>query len=249
MAVIMGLLYLDLNTKLQLIFGCTLFSGKCEWLDKDCEDSLNQESVTHHDILQADFLDTYRNNTYKTNMGLHYITNHCVHENKTSYLLLIDGDYALSIYNLEAYIRHIRKPEGLYCGHTWWNSKPYRTPFSKHYLPLSEYPYDQFPPYVSGGTILLSIDVVQKFYVTSQYTKHFAFDDIFYGILAKKLGITPTDTGGLLPSLFNVPKPRDHRNMKTIGSHRTGNLYDVEHIYREYGQKQYLYQKDFVNYR
>ena len=178
-------------------------------------------------------------------MGLKYVTDQCLTNNKTSYLLVIDGDYALNVYNLEAYIRYINKPTGLYCGQTWWNSQPYRIPFHKHYLTISDYPYSAFPPYVTGGAMLLSADVVEKFYITSQYTKYFPFDDVFYGMLAKKLGIVPTDMGDLLPSYHNVPQPTDSKNVMTVGSHRFGDLYDVEHIYLQYGQEQYMSSNDF----
>jgi len=59
------------------------------------------------------------------------------------------------------------------------------------YVSLSEYPYHKWPPYVTGGAYALSHAVLNKFYYGSFYTKIFRFDDIYLGLLAKKLNIEP----------------------------------------------------------
>jgi len=59
------------------------------------------------------------------------------------------------------------------------------------YVPLSEYPFDYWPPYVTGGAYILSYTTLIKFYYGSFYTKRFRFDDIYLGLLAKKLNIKP----------------------------------------------------------
>lgn len=218
-------------------------SGQCSGADQsDCKKNLDHESGTFGDILQADFIDSYKHNTYKTMTSLKYAAERC--RSMTSYILLIDGDYSLNIHNLVAYIKYINKPEGLYGGKTWWDSQPFRLPLHKHYVSLSEYLFSQYPPFVTAGAILLSVDVAEKFYVASQFTKYYQFDDVFFGIVAKKVGVVPTDMGHLLPSYFNVPKMTDSRNKKLIGSHRFGKLNEVEHIYKEYGQQQHLKQED-----
>ena len=210
--------------------------------ESSCQESLNLESTEYQDIIQADFIDTYTNNTYKTMTSLRYSTEYC--RETTSYVLLIDDDYALNIYNLEAYIRFIDKPTGLYGGKTWWDSQPFRLPLHKHYVSLNDYPFSQYPPFVTAGAILLSIDVAEKLYVGSKFTKYYPFDDVFFGIVAKKMGLTPTDMGDLIPSYFSVPKITDDRNKALIGSHRFGKLSEVDYIHKEHGNQQYLEQKD-----
>lgn len=48
-----------------------------------------------------------------------------------------------------------------------------------------------WPPYVTAGAFVLSKEALIKFYYGSFYTKKFRFDDIYLGLLAKKLNIKP----------------------------------------------------------
>lgn len=48
-----------------------------------------------------------------------------------------------------------------------------------------------WPPYVTAGAYVLSREALIKFYFGSFYTKLFRFDDIYLGLLAKKLNIEP----------------------------------------------------------
>ncbi|KAK9307558.1 hypothetical protein QLX08_002171 [Tetragonisca angustula] len=70
-------------------------------------------------------------------------------------------------------------------------SSPHRHKSSKWYISLSEYPYHLWPPYITAGAYILSKEALLDMYYTSLYTKHFKFDDIFLGIVAKKADIEP----------------------------------------------------------
>ncbi|XP_076247310.1 beta-1,3-galactosyltransferase brn [Calliopsis andreniformis] len=70
-------------------------------------------------------------------------------------------------------------------------SSPHRHKSSKWYVSLSEYPYHLWPPYVTAGAYILSKEGLLDMYYTSFYTKHFKFDDIFLGLVAKKADIEP----------------------------------------------------------
>ncbi|XP_017795440.1 PREDICTED: beta-1,3-galactosyltransferase brn [Habropoda laboriosa] len=70
-------------------------------------------------------------------------------------------------------------------------SSPHRHKSSKWYVPLSEYPYHLWPPYISAGAYILSKEAFLDMYYTSFYTKHFRLDDIFLGLVAKKAHIEP----------------------------------------------------------
>lgn len=48
-----------------------------------------------------------------------------------------------------------------------------------------------WPPYVTAGAYALSRAALIKFYFGSLYTKIFRFDDIYLGLVAKKLNIEP----------------------------------------------------------
>lgn len=70
-------------------------------------------------------------------------------------------------------------------------SSPHRHRSSKWYISLKEYPYSLWPPYITAGAYILSKEALLDMYYTSLYTKHFKFDDIFLGLVAKKAEIEP----------------------------------------------------------
>uniref|UniRef100_A0A6V7L7I4 Hexosyltransferase n=1 Tax=Bracon brevicornis TaxID=1563983 RepID=A0A6V7L7I4_9HYME len=78
----------------------------------------------------------------------------------------------------------------LFAGYVFVSS-PHRHKTSKWYVPLSEYPFHLWPPYVTAGAYVLSKVALVDMYLTSLYTKHFRFDDIYLGIVAKKADIEP----------------------------------------------------------
>lgn len=70
-------------------------------------------------------------------------------------------------------------------------SSPHRHKSSKWYVSLGEYPYHLWPPYITAGAYIMSKETLLDMYYTSLYTKHFKFDDIFLGLVAKKADIEP----------------------------------------------------------
>ncbi|CAK9801414.1 Beta-1,3-galactosyltransferase brn [Anthophora quadrimaculata] len=68
-------------------------------------------------------------------------------------------------------------------------SSPHRHKSSKWYTSLKEYPYHLWPPYITSGAYILSKEAFLDMYYTSLYTKHFKFDDIFLGLVARKANI------------------------------------------------------------
>ncbi|XP_011170790.2 beta-1,3-galactosyltransferase brn [Solenopsis invicta] len=79
----------------------------------------------------------------------------------------------------------------LFAGFVFMRAAPHRHKFSKWYVTLKEYPYNLWPPYVTAGAYILSKEALLDLYYTSFYTKHFRFDDIFLGLVAKKADIVP----------------------------------------------------------
>lgn len=77
-----------------------------------------------------------------------------------------------------------------YAGYVFF-SAPHRHYTSKWYVTLAEYPYHLWPPYVTAGAYIVSQEALLDMYYTSFYTKHFKFDDVYVGLLAKKANIEP----------------------------------------------------------
>ncbi|OWF49094.1 Beta-1,3-galactosyltransferase brn [Mizuhopecten yessoensis] len=151
---------------------------------------VDEEVRQYNDIVQENFLDAYMNNTLKTVMSYNWAMKNCW---EADMLLFLDDDYHVQPHALIKYIRGIEKMNktGVYLGSTAIAAKPERNENSKWKTSFHEYPYDHFPPYIGGGAYLLSKDVARKFKVAFPYVKYLGIDDVYLGIVAKKLAITP----------------------------------------------------------
>lgn len=256
---------------------------------------LKLEATIHKDIVQADFIDSYYNNTVKTMMSFKWLVKYCPN---SKFYMFVDDDMYVSVKNVATFIRNptnypfyliesrrvysahkreikqsdlmdykiannfsyenaifnlesnkipenitiyksinnntqknnvYEKQDGrinehlrtgnrelfkvnssvlnrtkrqlfnfelpddirLFAGFVFMRSAPHRHKFSKWYVTLEEYPYHLWPPYVTAGAYILSREALLDLYYTSFYTKHFRFDDIFLGLVAKKAGILP----------------------------------------------------------
>lgn len=257
--------------------------------DEEIEAKLKLEATTYKDIVQADFIDSYYNNTIKTMMSFKWLVKYCLN---SKFYMFVDDDMYVSVKNVATFIRnpanypfylmesrkvynaHKREikqsdlvdykavnnfsnenatfnlkinkmrfksftiyesinndsqkdnvykkqinenfrqllklntsmlnrtkrqifdfelPDDirLFAGFVFMRSAPHRHKFSKWYVSLKEYPYHLWPPYVTAGAYILSKEALIDLYYTSFYTKHFRFDDIFLGLVAKKADILP----------------------------------------------------------
>ncbi len=175
-------------------------------------DIIQHEQDKYSDIVQVKFTDTYFNNTVKTMTSFKWAVEHCPN---AKFYLFSDDDMYISIKNLLRFLRNpteyprylqisenaevskfINKrlnyelPENvkLFSGFVY-QSAPHRHQCSKWYVSLEEYPYDKWPPYASAGSYILSKEALKLMYYASFFTKHFRFDDVYLGLLAKKVGI------------------------------------------------------------
>ncbi|KYQ55682.1 Beta-1,3-galactosyltransferase brn [Trachymyrmex zeteki] len=273
----------------------TIFVVGTHRYDQEVEAKLKLEAGIYKDIVQADFIDSYYNNTIKTMMSFKWLVNYCPN---SKFYMFVDDDMYVSVKNLATFIRNpanypfylmesrkvysahkreikqsdlmdysdinfnnksvtydlksktsftedstihestnnnsrknnmhekqevelnenrkteneyllrlFNKPTSnrkrqlldfelpddirLFAGFVFMRSAPHRHKFSKWYVTLKEYPYHLWPPYVTAGAYVLSKEALLDLYYTSFYTKHFKFDDIFLGLVAKKADIVP----------------------------------------------------------
>uniref|UniRef100_A0A2P2I6P5 Hexosyltransferase n=1 Tax=Hirondellea gigas TaxID=1518452 RepID=A0A2P2I6P5_9CRUS len=204
---------------------------------------VNKENKQHKDIVQADFIDNYYNNTIKTMMGLNWAFNFCA---KVKYLLFVDDDYYVSTRNI---LRFLRDPnnypqyletyvidavneyqENLYAGYVFQQSYPHRWVLSKWYISLTDYPYSHYPPYVTAGAFILSQRSLQSMYYASIYTNRFRFDDIFMGMCAKKANLHPFHHAEFH---FSRPLYTVEGYKYTIASHGFGDPEEMHKIWEE----------------
>ncbi|XP_018645610.1 beta-1,3 galactosyltransferase [Schistosoma mansoni] len=150
---------------------------------------LKNESYVYHDIIQQDFLDHYYNSTYKIMFGINWAVKYC---SNVPIIMFVDDDYFIYPKNVVAYIEglstELRKL--LISGYVWYNAGPVRKNIGSHDKWLvddKEYAPRYYPPYVAGGNFFLSMNLARQLNIAMRYTKYLRFDDVYLGIILKKL--------------------------------------------------------------
>ncbi|XP_058491191.1 beta-1,3-galactosyltransferase 2 isoform X1 [Solea solea] len=152
---------------------------------------LEAESQRHHDIIQQDFLDSYKNLTIKTLMGMNWVAMHCP---QASYVMKTDSDMFV---NTEYLIYKLLRPDlnpkkHYFTGNNMRGFAPNRNKNSKWYMPPELYPNEKYPTFCSGTGYVFSGDLAIKIYETSLCIRHLHLEDVYVGICLAKLGIEPT---------------------------------------------------------
>ncbi|XP_033737074.1 beta-1,3-galactosyltransferase 1-like [Pecten maximus] len=153
---------------------------------------LHEESVRHQDIFLVSYLDSYLNLTLKTMSGLKWAVSNC---HRAMHVVSVDDDVYVAPDLLLSFLDNLPrwKAETLFSGHRLTGTKPIRVSSSKWYTPKTEYPFKNYPPYIFGGFVIMSMSTVRNFTIAAMYTKLFKFEDVYLGILASKLGIKIRD--------------------------------------------------------
>nr|XP_026488130.1 beta-1,3-galactosyltransferase brn [Vanessa tameamea] len=225
------------------------FVGIDDEVKSPLQKRIDEEVAIFKDIIQMDFHDSYYNNTIKTMMSFRWLFDHC--SNAANYLFT-DDDMYVSVRNLLKYVDY-EAPENrivmhgskrdrdsvmlhhegqkiIFAGYVF-NSSPQRFRSSKWHVSLEEYPWNKWPPYVTAGAFVVSNRVMKIMYAGSLFVKHFRFDDIYLGILAKKIGLEPTHCSKFYfyKKKYSVEGYRD-----VIASHGYG---DSQELYRVWSEQ------------
>lgn len=98
---------------------------------------------------------------------------------------------------------------------------PLRLVFSKWYISQKEYSYNKYPPFITGGAVLMSYQTVKYFYYATYFTNAFKFDDVYIGIMAYKLEIAAIHSDDFMCSIDDYLKanPISSNATNCIGVH------------------------------
>ncbi len=185
--------------------------------DEQVQSRVAEEYANHKDLVQGSFTDSYFNNTIKTMMGLRWTAELCPTSrfyffvdddyyvstrnalrflrnpvNYPHYLeepVLSFDDDKLNVGRKPLQLVDFDLPEdvNLYAGHVF-HTAPHRHRSSKWFVTLDEYPFHLWPPYVTAGAYVLSKQTMEDMYYASPFVRRFRFDDVFLGLVSKKLG-------------------------------------------------------------
>ena len=97
-------------------------------------------------------------------------------------------------------------------------------------ISIEEYNYDYYPPYIHVGAVVMSRHTMKTMYLAAHFVKQFIFDDVYYGIVAKKCGIKPFSSTNFLahPKIF-----MESDKKFVIAAHLKGNLNNLENVWKE----------------
>jgi len=143
--------------------------------------NIETEAERYGDIIQGDFIDTYRNLTLKAVLGLKWVMAYC---KEASILIKVDDDAFVNIFKL---FNLLRSYEGsrrtIVCLLYKEKSMPIlRDPLTcaKWCVQSEEFPgRDFYPRYCAGLAYILSIDLVPLLYNASWSTPFFWIDDVY----------------------------------------------------------------------
>ena len=150
---------------------------------------IQKESDLYNDIVQASFLDTYRNLTLKTITFISWVADYC---NTSKFVLKMDDDMSLDFKNLYNVMQHLDIPkEGVITGNCYSKEKPQRNPKSKWYVTWKEFPGLFFPAICHGPSYLLSGNSITKLRAAIKETAFFWLEDVFLtGFVREKAGVS-----------------------------------------------------------
>ena len=174
--------YPDINIRVVFIMGM-------KPQNPEVQKALLFESEQYGDIIQEDFMDTYRNLTYKGVAGLKWVTQHCSH---AKYVLKSDDDIFVNMFTL---LRHLKSfynmninRNGLLMCLVWSRMKVMRE--GKWKVDKSDFAEDYYPTYCSGSAFTMSTDVAIGMHNVSYHVPFFWVDDFYItGLLTMKLQV------------------------------------------------------------
>lgn len=137
--------------------------------------------------------------------------------------------HSKDVLNIPADALELKRDAYFYAGYVF-KSAPLRLMSSKWRVSLDEYPWNRWPDYVTAGAYILSNRSMKTMYVASLFVKHFRFDDIYLGIVAKKVGIKPLHC----PNFYYYKKKYTKDGYKdVIASHGFGSHEELLRVWYE----------------
>lgn len=163
---------------------------------------LEVEQQRYGDLVQGDFLDTYRNLSYKHAMGLCWAVYNCYIE--TAFIIKLDDDIVFNVYYLKEYLlnlidnnERIIHSNQFMAGYIMNDTKVIRDKTNKWYVSYKEYLRENYPPSLSGWFYITTPATAARLYQRAQdlweKSDVFWIDDVWItGIIREHLRIPIT---------------------------------------------------------
>ncbi len=154
---------------------------------------LEIEQNKYNDLVQGNFIDSYRNLSYKSLVAWKWIKNNC---DQASFVLKLDDDILLNTFKLKNILDtnffHDSMSNSFIC-RTFYRAGVIRSENSKWFANYSEYNLNlynnvtksdsEYPTYCVGVAVILTTDIISRLYMKALEIKMFWIDDVYVGIL------------------------------------------------------------------
>ena len=136
------------------------------------------ESSMYGDIVQENFMDSYKNLTYKGIMAMKWLSERC---SRVPYVLKADDDMVVNTFTLVRHLynmnrRQIATQRTIMCL-VWVGMGVIRDKSSKWYISPAEFAKNTYDTYCSGSAFILTGDLTAPMFNVSFYIKFFWVDD------------------------------------------------------------------------
>jgi hypothetical protein len=162
--------------------------------DKNLQKEINNEQLIYNDLIQGNFIDAYRNLSFKSLIAWKWINKYC---SNSKFIIKIDDDVVLNSYTLNKFMHNEKylfykfdtsNLKNSFICHYWKNAAVIRDPKSKYYVTKDEYNKNTYPTYCAGMAIIMTPDLIKKLFEESYNIKIFWIDDVYVGILGRFIG-------------------------------------------------------------
>ncbi|KAK3609345.1 hypothetical protein CHS0354_024888 [Potamilus streckersoni] len=158
-------------------------------LDNTTHTKIEDEFIKHGDLVQGNFIDSYRNLTHKGVMGYKWISENCMN---AKMIVKVDDDVVVDTYKLlsEYVLKLSGRTRYILCNHIAPGTMPIiRETKSKWFVDSDLFRGHKFyPRYCSGFGVIISTDIIPFLYRAAYLTPFFWVDDVYlYGMLPSKI--------------------------------------------------------------
>ncbi|CAG5127535.1 unnamed protein product [Candidula unifasciata] len=165
---------------------------------------LQEEASIFGDILQENYIDSYRNLSLKSVSILRWVKTVCP---KTKYILKVDDDMYVNIpflmTTMQEFVTESSPPSAFIIGSMQVNALPKRDPSSKWYTSYSVFQEERYPDYVSGPSYVMTSAAAVLLYEATLRVARFWLEDVYItGLCARKAKVRVYDS-----KYFSYGKP------------------------------------------
>ena len=164
--------------------------------DPKRQNDLEEEAEMEGDLIQADFIDAYRNMTYKHLFGYKWAAEKCPN---ARFILKTDDDQGVDTFHLKLYLEEyfmkLNSDRGLIGCNVLTDYKVQRDPNNKWFVSESEFVEDVYPDYCAGWAYLINLKAIEEIIKVADkdFIEYFWIDDVFMTGILRPDSVTVLD--------------------------------------------------------